>query len=69
MSTEQRLIEIESKMSHQEFLIEKLNQVIYQHEQSISKLEGQLAVLLKILPDVTSRDFPIGPGDEKPPHY
>ena len=67
--SEQQLIDIETKLSHQEFLIEKLNQVIYQHERTISLLEVKIATIVKLLPETAGLDRAIGPANEKPPHY
>lgn len=68
MTPEERLIEIESKISHQEFLIEKLNEALIHQQQTVDRLEGTLNGLIKRLGNL-SNEPEIGPGNEKPPHY
>ena len=65
--SEQRLIDIETKLAHQEILIDELNEVIARQQTTIDTLEKALTVLAKKvrLPDTK----PIGPADQKPPHY
>ena len=64
---ESRLIDIEMKLSHQEFLIEELNQVVREQTETILKLEMGLKKLLDR--DAESAGRQVGPGNEKPPHY
>ena len=59
-----RLIEIETKLSHQEVLIDELNQVLYKQQETIDQLEKALKILVKRLPESST-----GPANEKPPHY
>ena len=67
--TEKRIIDLEIKVSHQDVLIEELNQVVYRQQKSIDHLEATIAALVKRFQDVlTSGDDIRGP-DEKPPHY
>ncbi|MEK2644676.1 SlyX family protein [Bdellovibrio sp. BCCA] len=66
--SEQRFIDLETKIAHQEFLLEELNQVLYQQQQTIDKLEGLLQALTKRLQGLGDGDDVRGPG-EKPPHY
>ena len=61
---EERFIEIETKLSHQEVLLGELHQVLYKQQETIDTLEKQLKSLLKDMLD--SRD---GPQNKKPPHY
>jgi SlyX protein len=65
---EERFIDIESKVTHQEFLLEKLNQIVYQQQQKIDQLEDTLVKLGKRLQE-TGTAPSIGPADERPPHY
>ncbi len=66
---EKRLIDLESKLAHQEILLEELHQVIYRQQQSIDGLETKLTILIQRLRDSSSGSADIGPGNEKPPHY
>mgnify|MGYP000903993984 FL=1 len=62
---QERLVNIEMKISHQDLIIEDLNQVIYQQQQTIDVLSKKL----KLLEDQFRADPNIGPAGEKPPHY
>ncbi len=62
---QERLVNIEMKISHQDLIIEELNQVIYQQQKTIDILSKKL----KLLEDQFRADPNIGPAGEKPPHY
>ncbi|WP_374078660.1 SlyX family protein [Bdellovibrio bacteriovorus] len=66
--SEQRFIDIETKIAHQEFQIEELNQVLYQQQKTIDKLEGMIVALTKRFQHLGDGEDVRGP-DEKPPHY
>lgn len=61
---EQRLVEIETKLAHQELLIGELNQVISDQQSTIDQLQISLKKLLQGY--LGSRE---NPRNEKPPHY
>ncbi len=63
--TNERLVNIEMKISHQDLIIEELNQVIYQQQQTIDGLSKKL----KLIEEQFRADPNIGPAGEKPPHY
>lgn len=66
---ENRLIDIEIKLTRQEDLLESLNQMVYQQSRKIEHLEAICAALARRIPDAPSDD----PGrqivHELPPHY
>lgn len=67
MTSEERFIELEIKLSQQEDLLDTLNQTIYRQQQKIERLEAvtaELARRLVNMPDVFQRTT-----TEKPPHY
>lgn len=68
MSTEERFIDIEIKLAHQEDLVEALNQRVYEQQQQIDKLQLLCTTLVQRL-----REQPQGGGaampHERPPHY
>lgn len=64
--TEERLIDLETKITHQDFLIEQMNEVLFRQQTQLDKLEAILVALGKRLQGGEG-DF--GPGNEKPPHY
>jgi SlyX protein len=66
---EKRCIDIETKISHQEHLIEELNQVIYNQQQAIDQLEAKLNILARRFQKAVEGPGDIGPADQKPPHY
>jgi SlyX protein len=67
VSHEDRFIDIEIKLAHQEDLVETLNQTVYQQSRRIDQLEAMLAKLAEHVRGL--RDTGKGPQNEKPPHY
>ena len=67
--SENRMNDLESKLAHQEHLLEELNQVIYQQQKAIDTMELKLNLLIQRLKDVAGGAGDIGPANEKPPHY
>ena len=66
---EERLIDLETKFSHQEKAIEVLQQVTYEQHRKIEELEAKLARLTSRFDAVDTDAQNIGPTNEKPPHY
>lgn len=66
-SNENRFVDIELKLVHQEDLVESLNQVVYQQSRRIDQLEAMLGQLADHVRDNAQS----GPNllSEKPPHY
>lgn len=69
MDSEQRFIDLESKIAHQDHLMEELHLVIYEQQKTIDKLEEKFTVLVKRLKDSAVGEVEIGSANEKPPHY
>ena len=66
---EDRLIDIETKMAHQEQLLSELNEALTDQQAQLSRLETVCRSLVdrfKSLGDNASVDET---GDERPPHY
>ena len=67
--TDDRLTDLEIKLSFQEDLIEELNKTVYQQQQKIERLEDfcrELAAQIRALSEAGST----GPAlNERPPHY
>jgi SlyX protein len=61
--SEERFIEIEMKLSHQEVLLSELHQVLYKQQETIDTLEKKMKAVMK---DMESHE---GPANKKPPHY
>jgi uncharacterized coiled-coil protein SlyX len=68
-TNEERMIELETKVSHQEIAIEDLQQGLFEQTATIQKLEKLVKELKERINGETSGGLDIGPGNEKPPHY
>ncbi|MGB6103164.1 MAG: SlyX family protein [Pusillimonas sp.] len=70
MNTEQRLVEIEIKLTAQEDLVQELNTLVYQQQRQIDELRALCTALVKRLGDAGSDDSGASPyAHERPPHY
>lgn len=67
MNTEDRFVDIEIKIAHQEDLVESLNLRIYEQQKQIDKLEGMLNALAQHMRENAQGGQ--GPLNERPPHY
>ncbi|MDC8758040.1 SlyX family protein [Janthinobacterium fluminis] len=67
MSNEERFIDIEIKLAHQEDLVESLNQMVYQQGRRIDQLEAMLNKLGEHMRN--NAQSGAGPVNEPPPHY
>jgi SlyX protein len=67
VSTENRFVDIEIKLAHQEDLVESLNQVVYQQGRRIDQLEALVGKLAEHVRNNAQHGQ--GPLNEKPPHY
>lgn len=66
---EERLVKLESKLGHQEYLLDVLNKTVYEQQKKLDELDALCIALAKRLVDVHAR-LPDGlPANEKPPHY
>ncbi|MFT5642788.1 MAG: SlyX protein [Janthinobacterium sp.] len=67
VNAEERFVAIEIKLAQQEDLVETLNQLVYQQQKRIDKLDGLCAALAQHIgdhaPDGLTAD------NERPPHY
>ena len=64
---EDRFVDIEIKLAHQEDLVESLNQVVYQQSRRIDQLEAMVGQLAEhIRNNARSGQNPV---NEPPPHY
>lgn len=67
MTDEDRFITLETKLAHQEDLVDELNKTIYRQERRIDGLEAMVAKLAEHVRNL--RDAGQGPLNERPPHY
>lgn len=66
---EKRLVNIETKITFQEDLIEELNKIVYRQQQKLNQLEAICTSLARHLQSLDeSGNFSI-PVNERPPHY
>lgn len=67
--SEERLVDIEFKLAHQDQLLSELNDVVTQQQQKIMQLEelcGSLLDRVRTIGDALPADTA---RDERPPHY
>jgi SlyX protein len=67
--SEDRLIDIESKLAHQEQLLTELNEVITEQQGRIMQLEQLSTSLIERVRAIGDAAPDEGPVDERPPHY
>jgi len=66
---EERLIQLESKLAHQEYLLDVLNQTVYKQQIKLDELDALCVALAKCLVDINGRTTDALSANEKPPHY
>ncbi len=67
MRHEDRFVDIEIKLAHQEDLVESLNQMVYQQGRRIDQLEAMVTHLAeRVRNNAQSGQSPV---NDKPPHY
>ena len=64
-----RLMDIEIKISRQEDLVDTLNQMVYEQQTKIDQLEKMIKALAMHLKALPSGEGDVSPANEKPPHY
>ncbi len=67
--TEQRLIDLEIRFSHQDDFLMKLNEVVTEQGIKIERLEKELLDLKRTANTGTSVEGNRNLADDKPPHY
>ena len=66
---EERFVDIEIKLAHQEDTVEQLNQAVYQQGRRIDQLEAMVSQLAEHIRNNAQSGPNLGAGGEKPPHY
>ena len=66
---EQRLVNIETKITFQEDLIEELNKTVYQQQQKLERLEAICDALARQVRSLAEAGDEGKPANERPPHY
>ena len=68
--SEERLVEIETKITFHEQTIKDLNDVLYEQQQEIERLGSICDALVKRVKELSEFTPEIdAPANEKPPHY
>jgi SlyX protein len=66
---EERLINIETKITFQEDLIEELNKTVYQQQKKLDRLEAICASLVRHIESMDEARNEGVSANERPPHY
>lgn len=66
---EDRLVDIEIKLSHQEDAVEELNKVVCQQQKKIDHLEAICEALIRHVKELSDSAAETRSTNEPPPHY
>lgn len=66
---EERLVNIETKITYQEDLIDELNKAVYQQQQKLDRLEATCKSLVEYIESLAESGSGRMPANERPPHY
>ena len=67
--SEERLVNIETKLAFQEDTIEELNKTIFLQQQKIERLEAICEALARQVRSLADAGNEKGAANERPPHY
>jgi len=68
--SEERLVNIETKLAFQEDAIDELNKTVYQQQQQLERLQATCEALARHISSLAESVKDITPaGNERPPHY
>ena len=67
--SEERFIDLETRLAHQDQGLFELNEIVLQQQQQISRLERLCASLMERLAVLGDAVSEAGAPDEPPPHY
>ena len=66
---EERLVALESKLAHQDYLLDVLNETVYRQQKQLDELDTLCAVLAKRVAELRTNQPDSTLPHEKPPHY
>ncbi len=66
---EERLIALESKLAHQDYLLDVLNQTVYRQQKQLDELDALAAALAKRVAELRMNQPDSALPHDKPPHY
>ncbi len=67
--SDERFIDMESRLAHQDQLLNELNDVVTEQQARLMQLEELCKALVQRLRSVGESMSEASPGDERPPHY
>ena len=67
--SDERFIDIEMKLEHQDQALIELNAALTKQQETIMTLERQFASMLERISRMDDVAPEVGPGNEQPPHY
>ena len=67
--SEQRFVDVETKLAHQDQLLNELNDVVTEQQARIMALEELCKSLISRVRSMGEAVSPGESGDERPPHY
>lgn len=67
--SEERFIELETKLAHQDQLLHELNEVMTDQQAKLMQLEALCRSLVDRVRSLGEGIAASDPGDERPPHY
>ena len=67
--TEQRFVDLETKLAHQEHLLLELNDIITKQQENIMRLEKLCDSIIERVRSLSEAAPSDTNADEKPPHY
>ena len=66
---EDRLVQIETKLAHQEQMLTELDDALTTQQSTIMTLERMCASMAERMQSLGGDETATPPGDERPPHY
>ena len=67
--SEDRFIDLETRLSHQDQLLNELNEVVTRQQEKIMQLEDLCRSLIQRVQSASDAGPSDDSGDERPPHY
>ncbi len=67
--SEERFIDLETRLAHQDQLLDQLNNVVTEQQSKIMQLEALCKSLIQRVQAVGDGGSSADAGDERPPHY
>lgn len=67
--SEERFIDLETRLAHQDQLLNQLNEVVTEQQAKIMQLEALCKSLIQRVQSVSDGISTADSGDERPPHY